>query len=178
MTLKAKQVMLGLATALGAASCITIAFLAGAVSEAQAAGGIKVEVAEISYMEDGSYRIDLAITNDSDEVIVVTEVSGTFLAQKEALGQWILLDSRPSGKPSGSEAFTIRPEDDGIFSFIVDIPLDMPGLYINAYGDINLKVTHEIKVAVDDEAAALMSSGDSLYWVTPGTSKWVLREGM
>jgi hypothetical protein len=139
------------------------------------AGYVKIEVEDISYLGEDSYRIELALQNQSGSDVSIKDVSGEFSVQTEVIGRWAPIEADIEFPVAGgaiSSGGALR------YDAVVAIPLDIPRLYLNAYGDVNLRFRYRAGFTADGGSRAFQRTGEGSYWITPGTSEWVLREGM
>lgn len=139
---------------------------------------IKVEVTNISYVGDDNYTIEIILHNESDQDYLITNFERKFYTQTEILGQWKLLDSTSGNDFIMNEYPYLSAEDNKSISTVVNIPLTIPDLYFNAYGDINIKLIVSLEYSENNRSDKYNNSVESSYWITPRTNKWVLREGM
>jgi hypothetical protein len=159
--------------------CVPLVAPAGLTYAATEADAIvRVSIENISYTGDDAYRIEVLLTNASKSVCRVRLFEEEYYTQSEILGQWIVLkDTAVKGLPD-NEGISIPPKGGNKIVTVVTVPLDAPNLYRNGFGDINLLFKYHVQFTVDSGSAMMDSTGDSSYWITPKTDKWVLREGM
>lgn len=137
---------------------------------------ISIEVTNITYQGESTYRIIVSLTNVSQRTISLTAFEEKFFVQSEVLGRWInLADYHPHTK---SEDSSLPPGRQLKVYELVEIPMTTPGLYLNGFGQINLRFLYTMSVCCGEKAESLSQNGEKFYWITPGTNKWTLREGM
>jgi hypothetical protein len=136
---------------------------------------LNVTVGNISYQGNNNYRVDITVYNRSDKTIVLKENNETFYVQTEILGRWKELSASHYG---GDESTVLLPQKGRQEVYILNIPLNIPVLYTNSEGDINMMFKYLIRFAFGSEPGLRSNSGESSYWITPKTDTWVLREGM
>ncbi|MBA4373383.1 MAG: hypothetical protein C0402_11060 [Thermodesulfovibrio sp.] len=136
---------------------------------------IDVSVRKISYQGNNNYRVDLTIYNRSNNTIVLKENNETFYVQTDILGKWQELSASHHG---GGEGTVLLPREGRNVEYMVNIPLNIPALYVTSEGDINMMIRYLVRFLLRTETGLRSNSGESLYWITPNTDTWVLREGM
>lgn len=137
-------------------------------------GCVRVRINEISCGRD-TYEIKIALTNLSGSDAFVTEFTEEYFAQAETLGQWIKLKTDPGYDKIGNSP--VPPGEELNLQSFVKIQLNLPSLYMNGFGEINLKFLYTLKVSCNGRTN-LLEAGENLYWIAPGSCKWTLREGM
>ena len=138
---------------------------------------VKVEVEDISYEGADSYRIEISLHNASDRTYVIKKVESSFYTQLEVLGQWKLLEQTTELDFTGKGGFLPAKGKKQIVS-VVRMPLNIPRLYRNFEGDINVMMKYDLDFTVDSGGPVISNAGESSYWIKPLTDKWLLREGM
>jgi hypothetical protein len=136
---------------------------------------LNVTVENISYQGNDNYRVDILVYNRSDKTIVLKENNQTFYVQTEILGRWKELSASDSG---GDGSTLLLPLKGRQVVYILNIPLDIPALYTNSDGDINMMFKYLIRFVLGSETGLRSNYGESSCWITPKTDTWVLREGM
>lgn len=136
---------------------------------------LSVAVEDISYLGNNNYKVEITIYNRSGETIVVKECSETFAVQTEILGRWQELVASGGTRAGGA---VLLPRKGVRVAHIVHIPLDLPSLYRNSEGDINMLFKYRVRFANSSGSRLRSNIGESAYWITPKTNTWVLREGM
>ncbi|MEJ2697666.1 MAG: hypothetical protein P8013_13590 [Candidatus Sulfobium sp.] len=138
---------------------------------------VNVGIKNISYQGGGTYKITLSLKNISKARVVLTGFTREFFAQAEALGQWIkLMHDRDGVFPDGGNS-SLPPGRELAVNSLVEIDRDTPSLYLNGFGEINLRFSYKLDVLCGARAGRTLS-GEKLYWITPESDKWTLREGM
>jgi hypothetical protein len=136
---------------------------------------LNITVENISYQGNNDYRVDITVYNRSDKTILLKEHSETFYAQTEILGRWKELSASHYG---GDESTVLLPQKGRQVVYILNIPLDIPALYTNSEGDINMMFKYLIRFVLGSETGLRSNYGESSCWITPKTDTWILREGM
>jgi hypothetical protein len=127
-------------------------------------------VSDIKYLGDDRYEVKIALENYSENIISIKEIDPIFSLQTEVLGQWARLAADPRGQAAG---LSIAGGGQKQVVYIIRIPLDIPDIYMNYRGDINLKFHYGIEPA---ETGKRLIWGENLYWIIPRTDRWMLRE--
>ncbi len=138
-------------------------------------GNLDVAVEDISYQGNDAYKVSVFIRNRSDKGIVLKENKEDFAVQTEILGRWQEL-SASDLSPTKSALIPPRREIRAVYR--IRMPLTMRSLYRNSEGDVNMKHRYRIGFTTGSEAVLRTEDGESSYWITPKTNKWILREGM
>jgi len=136
---------------------------------------LNVIVENISYQGNNRYMVDIKIYNRSNKPILLKERRETFHVQTDVLGRWEELSALASSNAKNS---LLPPRKRLQVVYILDIPLNIPSLYRNNEGDINVMFKYMIRYAIGSLTDAQSYQGESSYWVTPKTNNWILREGM
>lgn len=136
---------------------------------------LNVTVENISFLGNNDYKVDITVYNRSDKTILLKEHSETFYVQTEILGRWKELSASHYGSDSST---VLLPQKGRQVVYILNIPLDIPALYTNSEGDINMMFKYLIRFVLGSETGLRSNSGESSCWITPKTDTWVLREGM
>lgn len=136
---------------------------------------LSVEIENISFLGNNKYRADIAVYNRSDKTALLKEHSETFYVQTEILGQWKELSASSAGADRSARLGPLKGLQ---IVHILNIPPDIPDLYTNNEGEINMKFKYMIRFIVGPETDARSQYGESSYWITPETNTWILREGM
>ncbi len=147
-------------------------------ADSMSADYIKVEVTSISYIGNNNYRVKIALLNESAKDYLIIKFEKYYYAQTEILGQWQLLKSTSVNDFTKDDNPYVSAKEKKIIATTVNIPLTIPNLYLNAYGDINIKFIYSLEFSENNRTDTYNNSVESSYWITPETNKWVLREGM
>jgi hypothetical protein len=133
------------------------------------------EITNITYRNHDEYLVEITLGKWSGGILDPERLEISFSAQSEVLGQWIELARRRADGPKKS----IRPEGRIVtITEIVSIPLSSPYLFRNHEGDVNMRFIYKLESTGTRFAGDRGNTGESAYWVTPRTNRWVLREGM
>jgi hypothetical protein len=139
---------------------------------------MKIEIKDISYQGDSTYKVTVSLMNISEARITLREFRENFFVQAEALGQWITLTADPDDVFTHGGNPSLPPGRELTVNNVVKIYADTPSLYLNGFGEINLKFSYELNIICGEETGSFYQSGENLYWITPKSNKWTLREGM
>ncbi len=140
---------------------------------AEAGCGSRVTIDRITYTGDDTYRVTGSVSFPASADSPVKSFEECFFVQTET--GWAplqVLDRDAAVRPVGNVPGT-PPNID----LMLRIPLNTPGLFRTYEGDISLmeKIRYE---CLDRGGAKSGMEEEILYWITPRTSKWILREGM
>ena len=127
-------------------------------------------VCDIKYLGDDRYEVKIALENYSENIISIKEINTIFSLQTEVLGKWVGLAAHPREQAAG---ITIAGGGQKQIGYIIHVPRDIPDIYMNYRGDINLKFHYEIEPA---ESGQRLIWGENLFWIVPRTDRWMLRE--
>lgn len=153
--------------------------LGGGAGSCNAAGHsaeiVVIMVEDITYRGNDEYGVNITLSNRSDKEIEISEYHATFAVQTEILGRW-----KEVGFPeeAGGSRVILSPRSERQSLHRLNIPPDLPSLYKNGEGDINMLFTYLLVYRVHPEDTLRRKEGESSFWITPGTGSWILREGM
>ena len=141
-------------------------------------GHLAAEISSITYRDNDEYLVEITMTGRSGRTADLDGYETSFSAQSEILGRWIELDHRITAGPGCSAEGTAPDVKILKITAIVTIPLAIPHLYKNHDGDVNMRFRYTLTYAGIASPGDDNDAGESAYWVTPRTDRWVLREGM
>ncbi len=150
----------------------------GGVVQAQepGAGHIKVLIENMHYEGKDAYSLIVSTSNVSSKDVLIRIIEENFFIQTDR--GWAQLKvlkgiNHESGEFLLPSAGNIdRPAS-------ITIPLTMPNLFRTYEGDLSLMYKYSYSVRTADGTGAAFQRTDEVYcWVKPGTSQWILREGM
>ena len=147
-------------------------------AEEAAVGHFTAEISRINYQNNDEYLGEITIEHRLIETVILKDYRVSLFAQSEALGQWIELGRPIASVLKGSTGITMSGEGKWKTTEIIAIPLTLPHLYKNHDGDVNVMFRYKLIFTPGDSSEELENEGESVYWVTPKTDRWVLREGM
>lgn len=124
-------------------------------------GYIMVELEDISYKGEGRYETVFAILNRFDETILIKEFGYQFKIQTEVIGRWVDLKSQLIKNPFNKGTITLNPEEKVQMASKTHIPLNIPRLYSNFEGDINVMLKYEIMATLKDAERIFYDTGES-----------------
>jgi len=134
-----------------------------------------VTIGNIAYLGNDKYKITIEISNPSKRTLVLKEYSGTFQVQTEILGRWKELSARCD---KGDRDEKLAPLKAHMTVCVLIIPSDIPDIYTNSEGDMNMMIKYQVRFVSGSRAGLRSYYGESSYWITPKSDKWILREGM
>lgn len=139
-------------------------------------GHIKVLVDQLRYEGGNAYSIVVSAANPTSKNVQVNVIREGFFIQTDR--GWAELTAQ-KGTISGSEEFLLFPAGKKERSASIIIPLSVPDLFRTYEGDLSLMYQFTYSVRIEDGTDAVFRISDEVYcWVKPGTSQWILREGM
>lgn len=138
---------------------------------------VTAELSNIAYLSGSEYLVEVSIANATSGPIDLSRSDFHFSAQSDVLGQWIDLGwRRDAGLQRDSRA--LLPGEERGTGVIVTLPVSLRHLYRNHEGDVNMRFQYTFMCPNGASPTGQKCTGESAYWVTPETSRWVLREGM
>lgn len=138
---------------------------------------LKIEVIDIHYIDNDEYTVVTSLSNISNRTIHIRKFKVSFYTQTEIIGKWEELHSHFQNNPFSEGSLSLHPNETQKVNIILRIPLDIPHLYTNFEGEVNIKLRSKTKLRINS-GEKLLYIGESHYWITPKTNKWILREGM
>jgi predicted amino acid-binding ACT domain protein len=139
---------------------------------------MNIQVKDISYQGRSTYKITIVLTNMSRSKVSLRDFRKEFSAQAEKLGQWIKLTDYQNDSSIDAENSALQPGQELNLESFVKIQSSLPSLYLNGFGEINLKFSYALSIFCGEKTDAISQSGEDLFWITPESGKWTLREGM
>jgi hypothetical protein len=137
---------------------------------------IKVLIDNLHYEGKNAYSIVISAENPSSRNVLVNIIKEGFFIQTDH--GWLELTAL-KGTISGSEEFLLLPNGKIERVASISIPLTVPDLFRTYEGDLSLMYRYTYSVRTGDGTGAVFRMTDEVYcWVKPGTSQWILREGM
>lgn len=136
---------------------------------------LKVTIDSIQYEDADSYSLVIATSGASSHDILIGIIEEGFFIQTDS--GWEQLQVNRFGKTDGDLLLSV----DGIYTRTgsIRIPLALPNLFRTYEGDLSLMYKYVYSVRKADGIGATFRKTDEVYcWVSPGTSQWILREGM
>ena len=139
------------------------------------AASIRVQIENIQHKGNDAYRIAVSTSNSSSANILISIIEEGFFIQTDR--GWSRLTLKEHVRDSGE--FRLPSAGISDRSATLSIPLSLPGLFRTYEGDLSLMYKYAYSVREADGAGAAFRKADEVYcWVKPGTSQWILREGM
>ncbi len=129
---------------------------------------LKVEVEGIAYHGEDSYMVQTSVSNRSARDLSMKEFEMDYSFQTEKGWQTVASQSDFHGQSD------LPPGASRGIRDVIRIPLHDQDLFRTFEGDVSLRI--EYHVHCPDDAG--LQTKEHLYWVTPETDKWILREGM
>jgi hypothetical protein len=149
----------------------------GGVVRAQepGAGHIKVLIENIHYEGKDAYSLVVSTSNASSKDILIRIIEENFFIQTDR--GWAQLKVHGRNRESGE--FLLPHDGKNQLAVSISIPLIVPNLFRTYEGDLSLMYKYTYSVwTVDGTSASFQRADELYYWITPGTSQWILREGM
>ena len=139
-------------------------------------GHIQVLVENLQYDGRNAYSIVISASNPSSKNVLVNVIKEGFSIQTDR--GWAQL-SVLNGTNRESTEFLLPPAGKNAWTASVSIPLTMPDLFRTYEGDLSLRYKYTYTARTAEGTGAVFQKADEVYcWVKPGTSQWILREGM
>ncbi len=151
--------------------------LPGAVpAQEQGPGPIQVLIENFHYEGGNAYSLVISAANPSSKNVLVKFITEDFSIQTDR--GWTRLTVLTGTNREGEE-FLLPPVGKKERTISISIPLTMPDLFRTYEGDLSLMYKYKYSVRTGDGTGAAFQRADEVYcWVKPGTSQWILREGM
>jgi hypothetical protein len=136
---------------------------------------IRVLIENFRYEGKDAYSLLVATSNASSRDIRVTIVEEGFFIQTDR--GWAQLKVRQQDREGGE--FFVPALKKSKRTALLSIPLTIPQLFRTYEGDLSLMYKYIYTVRTAEGTGAALQRADEVYcWVRPGTSDWILREGM
>lgn len=136
---------------------------------------IRVLIENIKYNGNDEYTLLVSMANASPMDIMVRIIEEGFFVQTDR--GWMQL--KINGQSDESGEFLLPRDGKHELAASINIPLTIPRLFRTYDGDISLMYKYKYAIWAAAGTGAPVQRGDEVYcWVTPGTSQWILREGM
>ena len=140
------------------------------------AGHIRVLIKTMHYEGEDTYTLVVATSNASSKDVLIRIVEENFFIQTDP--GWAQLKVL-KGINHESGEFLLPGAGDHDRSASITIHLTMPNLFRTYEGDLSLMYKYTYSMRTADGIGAAFQRTDEVYcWVKPGTSQWILREGM
>jgi hypothetical protein len=140
---------------------------------AKAAGGYaEAAIEDISFSGGDEYRIVIVLSNRSSHDITVEEFGREFFVQTG--NGWRRLDEGASAASPGFAGTHLAAGKTERITTVVNIPAAAEGIFTTFEGDLSLRFAYRLKSAGNRDAW----KNERLYWLRPGTGRWIEREGM
>jgi hypothetical protein len=141
-----------------------------------AGGSLTVSIKDIRYSGNDEYLVTLSVINGSSKEFLIRRIDCRFELQKE--NGWHALRTSQPGSMRLILPLALAADARSEFAVRLDVPLAFPKLFKTYEGDISLMLTYRLQYYAHPEDREVTVQGESLYWMSPGTSKWIHREGM
>jgi hypothetical protein len=159
-----------------AAVSLTTAFAETAFAKEPNGIGIRVLIENIRYEGKDAYSLVVSTSNASSRDVLVRIIEEGFFIQTDR--GWAQLNVL-NGINREREEFLLPHVGKNVRAASISIPLTMPDLFRTYEGDLSLMYKYTYTVRTADGTGAALQRADEVYcWVKPGTSQWILREGM
>ena len=151
--------------------------LAGVVpAQEPGPGPVQVLIENIHYEGKNAYSLVIAAVNPSSKNVLVKIIKEGFFIQTDR--GWAQLNVL-NGTNRESKEFLLLSAGKNTWTASVGIPLTVPDLFRTYEGDLSLMYKYTYTVRTAEGTGAVFQRADEVYcWVKPGTSQWILREGM
>jgi len=139
-------------------------------------GHIQVLIENLHYEGKNAYSLVISAANPSSKNVLVKIIKEGFYIQTDR--GWAQLNVL-NGTNRESEEFLLLPAGKKERAASISIPLTTPDLFSTYEGDLSLMYQYTYSVRTVDGTGPAFQRADEVYcWVKPGTSQWILREGM
>lgn len=148
----------------------------GAVgAQAPDAGRIQVQIGNIQHKGNDAYQIVVSTSNASSADVLVSIIEEGFFIQTDR--GWSQLMMKENASDNGG--FRLPSAGISVRSGTLSIPLSLPELFRTYEGDLSLMYKYTYSVRTVGGTGPAIQRADEVYcWIKPGTSQWILREGM
>lgn len=158
-----------------AACSLTAGFVKSAYTSEPTGIYIRVLIENLRYEGNDGYSLVVMTSNASSRDLRVTIVDEGFFIQTDR--GWTQLAVRHNAGEAGEFLLPSLKEHER--AAVISIPLAVPHLFRTYEGDLSLAYRYTYAVRTDGGAEVRFQRTDEVYcWVKPGTSQWILREGM
>ncbi len=138
----------------------------------EAACSVNTEIDSIRYQGDDNYLVTVSLSFAASENAFIKGFGESFFIQTDRGWAPLKVLYRDTVSAAGNMNGTLKKE-----SLKLVIPLHTPDLFRTYEGDVSLMQKVELRCG-DRRGGESGKEEERLYWITPRTSKWVLREGM
>ncbi len=134
---------------------------------------VNATIDSIRYKGNDDYLITVTLSFAASENAFIKGFEQYFSIQTERGWSSLKASERSTTAPAAGNASGAP----GKVHLMLSIPLNTPDLFRTYEGDISLmqKIGYE---CTDRRSGGSGKEEERLYWITPRTSKWILREGM
>jgi hypothetical protein len=150
----------------------------GGVVQAQepGAGRITVLIGNMQYEGKDAYSLVVSTSNVSSKDVLIRIIEENFFIQTDR--GWAQLRVL-KGINHESAEFLLPGAGNNDRPASITIPPTVPDLFRTYEGDLSLMYKYTYSVRTVDGTGAAFQRTDEVYgWMKPGTSQWILREGM
>lgn len=155
-------------------TCLILPFVfsgdAASLESSRSSGHVEAVISDISYEGGESYRIEITIMNRSSKGVIVERLEREISVQTD--DGFAALDRTDGDRASAQ--FALAATEERRINTGVKIPIGTKGLFRTFEGDVSLMFSYRLQLASERETVR----GESYYWLTPMTGRWLLREGM
>ncbi|OGW38027.1 MAG: hypothetical protein A2010_10895 [Nitrospirae bacterium GWD2_57_9] len=157
-----------------AAGSLTMSFAEASANERNGIH-IRVLIDNIQYEGKDAYSLVVSTSNSSSRDLRITIVDEGFFIQTDS--GWTQLTVRQ--KEQGDRAFLLPALKKNERAAQLSIPVTIPQLFRTYEGDLSLMYRYTYTMRTAEGTGAALQRADEVYcWIKPGTSDWILREGM
>jgi len=138
---------------------------------------IRVMIENIHYEGEDSYLLVVSVTNASPKDVLLQPVEeGFFIQTNHGWAHLEILNNRLGPK---HENIIVPHSQKKEMVSLIGIPQTIPDLFRTYEGDLSVKYKYTYAIRTWENSAAAFQRSDEVYcWLRPGTSQWILREGM
>ena len=138
---------------------------------------IRVLIENIHYEGEDAYLLVVSFTNASPKDVLLQLIEeGFFIQTNRGWAHLEILKGRTGNKheniilPHNQKKETVS---------LIGIPRTIPDLFITYEGDLSLMYKYAYVIRTREDSGTASQLSDEVYcWLRPGTSQWILREGM
>ncbi len=140
-------------------------------------GDIRLLIVKIHYEGTDAYSIVVSITNASSKDVLIRALEEGFFLQTNR--GWTHLEMMDDEKGRRREGILIPHNQKKEMVALISIAGTIPDLFRTYEGDLSLMYKYTYAIQTLEDSGTAFQREDEIYcWVKPGTSQWILREGM
>lgn len=145
--------------------------------EGPIASDIRVLIENIHYEGKDSYTLVVSVSNASPKDVLLQPVEeGFFIQTNRGWAHLEILNNKISRK---HEDIMLPHNQKKEMVSLIGIPRTIPDLFRTYEGDLSLMYRYSYVIRNREDSGTASQRSDEIYcWLRPGTSQWILREGM